>query len=105
MGIRFRDWQEEAYDEFKKYNFKGIIKVGTGKGKTVFAIYCIQKFLKENSDFRTCIIVPTINLMFQWKKEIINFLNTKLYFCCSIKWQTLGKWCEVCLQSTLTLYL
>lgn len=75
MRIKLRDWQEEAYQKFEKNNFRGILEVGTGKGKTIFAIYCIQKFIEENENFRTCIVVPTINLMKQWKREIIKFLE------------------------------
>lgn len=75
MKIELRDWQKDAFIEFKRSNYKGILKVGTGKGKTIFAIYCIKQFLRENGDFRTCVIVPTINLMFQWKKELLKFLE------------------------------
>ena len=71
MKIDLREWQNEAYEAFKKNNFNGILKVGTGKGKTVFAIYCINQ-LQPN---RTCIIVPTINLMFQWQEAILKFSN------------------------------
>ncbi|MBW6452122.1 MAG: DEAD/DEAH box helicase family protein [DPANN group archaeon] len=75
MGIILREWQNDAYKIFKNNNYNGILKVGTGKGKTVFAIYCIKQFMKDNPDYRTCIIVPTINLMFQWKAELLKFLD------------------------------
>ncbi len=75
MEIKLSGRQEEAYEAFKKNNYNGILKVGTGKGKTIFAIYCIKEFLRENNEFRTCVIVPTINLMFQWKKELVKFLE------------------------------
>lgn len=75
MEIKLREWQEDAYKVFKKNNYNGILKVGTGKGKTVFAIHCINEFMNENPNYRTCIIVPTINLMFQWKKELLKFLD------------------------------
>lgn len=75
MEITLRDWQKRAYDVFKENQFKGILKVGTGKGKTVFAIHCIKEFMSEKEGFRTCVIVPTINLMFQWRKELLKFLD------------------------------
>jgi superfamily II DNA or RNA helicase len=75
MEITLRSWQKEAYSAFKKSNFNGILKVGTGKGKTVFGIYCIQEFLKTNPQHKTCIIVPTINLLHQWKNELIKFMG------------------------------
>jgi len=75
MNISLRLWQEEAYEDFQNNNYKGILKVGTGKGKTVFGIYCIKKFMEDNPDFKTCIVVPTINLMFQWRDELSKFLD------------------------------
>ena len=75
MEITLRSWQKDAYQSFENNNFNGILKVGTGKGKTIFAIYCIKEFLRINPLFRTCIIVPTINLMFQWKNELIKFMG------------------------------
>ena len=75
MEITLRSWQKDAYQSFENNNFNGILKVGTGKGKTIFAIYCIKEFLRINPLFRTCIIVPTINLMFQWKNELIKFMD------------------------------
>jgi len=75
MTIELRNWQKDAFKRFSDNAYKGILKVGTGKGKTVFAIYCIQELMKENKIAKTAIIVPTINLMHQWRKELIKFLD------------------------------
>lgn len=77
MEINLRQWQREAYEVFERNNHKGILKVGTGKGKTVFGIYCIKKLREKKPNSRICIIVPTINLMFQWRSQLIKILDWK----------------------------
>lgn len=57
------DWQKSAYNRWA-VSKKGIIIGCTGSGKTLFAMYCIQKV-----GVNTLIIVPTIALMNQWIKE------------------------------------
>lgn len=71
--IKLRDWQILAFDEFKNQNYKGILSVATGKGKTIFAIHCINQLNSFKKNFRTAIIVPTVNLLKQWKDELVKF--------------------------------
>ena len=63
--MKLRQWQEKAFPLWwaKK---RGIIKVVTGGGKTVFAIHCLTKYLKEQKDNSIFIIVPSIALLDQW---------------------------------------
>ena len=69
--MQLRDWQKDAYDKLKKQNFKGVVKVASGKGKTVLGIKIIEDVLKKG---KVLVVVPTINLMMQWEKEIAKFL-------------------------------
>ena len=66
--IQLRKWQEEAYNKIKNNN-NGIIEASTGSGKTIIGL----KLIEDNQDKKILIIVPTIILMTQWKKEIIKF--------------------------------
>ena len=63
--MKLRQWQEKAFPLWwaKK---RGIIKVVTGGGKTVFAIHCLTKYLEEQKDNPIFIIVPSIALLDQW---------------------------------------
>jgi superfamily II DNA or RNA helicase len=63
--LKLRQWQEKAFPLWwaKK---RGIVKVVTGGGKTVFAIYCLTKYLEEQKDNSIFIIVPSIALLDQW---------------------------------------
>lgn len=60
-----REWQIAALG-FWKENFKGIVKVVTGGGKTVFAFLCIGEFIKLFPEKKVLIVVPTITLLDQW---------------------------------------
>jgi superfamily II DNA or RNA helicase len=63
--LKLRQWQEKAFPLWwaKK---RGIVKVVTGGGKTVFAIHCLTKYLEEQKDNSIFIIVPSIALLDQW---------------------------------------
>jgi superfamily II DNA or RNA helicase len=63
--LKLRQWQEKAFPLWwaKK---RGIVKVVTGGGKTVFAIHCLTKYLEEQKDNSIFIVVPSIALLDQW---------------------------------------
>jgi superfamily II DNA or RNA helicase len=63
--LKLREWQAKAFPLWwaKK---RGIVKVVTGGGKTVFAIHCLAKHLEENKDHSIFIVVPSIALLDQW---------------------------------------
>jgi superfamily II DNA or RNA helicase len=60
-----RDWQKEAYIRWYENGSNGIFLGCTGSGKSIAAMYCMQK-----RGVRTIIVVPTIALMNQWRAEI-----------------------------------
>ncbi len=71
--MKLREWQENAFPLWwaKK---RGIIKVVTGGGKTVFAIHCLKRYLEEEPDKSILIVVPSIALLDQWYEGIsLNF--------------------------------
>jgi len=71
--LKLREWQENAFPLWwaKK---RGIIKVVTGGGKTVFAIHCLRKYLEEEPNKSILIVVPSIALLDQWYEGIsLNF--------------------------------
>ena len=73
--MKLREWQEKAFPLWwvKK---RGIIKVVTGGGKTVFAIHCLKKYLEEEPNKSILIVVPSIALLDQWYEGIsLNFKN------------------------------
>ena len=69
-----RDWQLEALKKWQE-NFRGIIKVVTGAGKTIFAEQCMRLFHARFSAGKSIIIVPTTALMDQWVVSLQEDLN------------------------------
>ena len=68
--MKLREWQETAFPLW--WNRKrGIVKVVTGGGKTVFAIYCLKQYLEENPNNSILIVVPSIALLDQWYEGLL----------------------------------
>ncbi|MFD2586064.1 DEAD/DEAH box helicase family protein [Croceitalea marina] len=68
-----RDYQQEAIDCWIKDDYKGFFEMATGTGKTYTALFA-SLALKEKLGGKCFILVlvPTISLAEQWKKEIKN---------------------------------
>lgn len=62
--IKLRPYQIKAIGKWKEKNYRGILSMATGTGKTIIAIKCITPFLKEGNI--GLIIVPTKALLKQW---------------------------------------
>ena len=74
--MKLRDWQENAFPLWWERK-RGIIKVVTGGGKTVFAIHCLTKYLEENKSNSILIVVPSIALLDQWYESLSLSFSSK----------------------------
>ncbi|MBC6405227.1 MAG: DEAD/DEAH box helicase family protein [Rhodospirillales bacterium] len=61
-----RAWQKNALRAWEKASRRGIAKVVTGGGKTVFAELCMSRVLDDYNAAHFVILVPTISLLDQW---------------------------------------
>ncbi len=68
-----REYQTEAYEKWVKNNFKGMFAMATGTGKTLTALNCVLNEFNKSSNYRALVLVPTIELVNQWKEEIQKF--------------------------------
>jgi superfamily II DNA or RNA helicase len=64
-----RRWQGEAVELWER-SMRGIARVVTGGGKTVFAYMCMERFFGQHPDGSAIIVVPTIALLDQWFVDI-----------------------------------
>jgi len=62
--IKLRNYQKDALKKWF-HNKKGAVVMPTGAGKTIFAMKIIEKVSSS-----TFIVVPTLDLVNQWKKEL-----------------------------------
>ena len=76
--MKLREWQEAAFPLWWERK-RGIVKVVTGGGKTVFAIHCLKKYLEENTNNTIFIVVPSIALLDQWHEGLqLSFKNNEI---------------------------
>ena len=62
--------QAESVNKWLKSNGKGTVVAGTGVGKTVIAIKCIQRVRTKYPNLSVLVIVPTDLLKDQWESEL-----------------------------------
>ena len=74
--MKLREWQAKAFPLWWSKK-RGIVKVVTGGGKTVFAIHCLTKYLEKNKDHSIFIVVPSIALLDQWYEGLQKDFNEK----------------------------
>ncbi len=74
-----RNYQKEAYDNWKKNNYQGVFAMATGTGKTITSLNCILNEYKAFGEYKAIILVPSIALLNQWEKEVEQF-NFKRIF-------------------------
>ncbi len=65
-----RDYQKEALIAWIKNDYKGVIALPTGSGKTVVAIAALA-----NVNLRALIVAFTKEQLYQWKRALIDFTN------------------------------
>jgi superfamily II DNA or RNA helicase len=67
---RLREYQENALDAWRAKNFRGVLEMATGTGKTLTASKCIDEILGRNGTSMVLVVVPLIFLASQWAKEL-----------------------------------
>jgi len=65
-------FQKEAVSSWINANYKGILSMATGSGKTYTALKALE-YVKNNK--LSLIIVPSLDLIDQWEKEILSEYN------------------------------
>ncbi len=65
-----RPYQEEALKAWRSNDYRGIVSLPTGAGKTIVAIAALAEL-----NLRTLIVVYTKEQMFQWREKILEFTD------------------------------
>jgi superfamily II DNA or RNA helicase len=68
-----RPYQIEAYKNWVNNDYTGIFAMATGTGKTITALNCLLNLYQQESTYKAVILVPTVALLQQWKKECESF--------------------------------
>lgn len=68
-----RQYQKDAYFNWKKNNDSGIFAMATGTGKTITSLNCLLREYETNGFYHNLIVVPTTVLLEQWEEELLKF--------------------------------
>ncbi len=71
-SVELRVYQNEALDRWRRAGMRGILVLPTAAGKTYIALKAISLLNKQ-----TLIVVPTLDLVDQWRKRVTDFLNVE----------------------------
>lgn len=66
FNANLRDYQKEAIEKWKENNFRGVIALPTGAGKTIIGIKAIEEVRVP-----TLIVTFTREQLLQWKEQIV----------------------------------
>ena len=69
-NVALRDYQIEALNNWSRARSRGVLVLPTAAGKTFIALIAIQQL-----NVQTLIVVPTLDLIDQWRKRIKDCLN------------------------------
>lgn len=78
-----RKYQEQAYENWKLNNQKGLFAMATGTGKTLTSLNCLLHIYNKFHFYKAIILVPTITLVDQWAEECKKFGFTNITKVCS----------------------
>lgn len=85
-----RDYQVQAFENWKNNNQKGLFVMATGTGKTLTSLNCLLQIYNKTNYYKAIILVPTITLVEQWEGECKKFNFNNIVKVCSKypQWQT-----------------
>lgn len=68
-----REYQKEAFENWRNNNQKGLFAMATGTGKTITSLNCLYEIYKRKGYYKALILVPTLTLLNQWEEECRKF--------------------------------
>jgi superfamily II DNA or RNA helicase len=73
FGMKLRDYQIEAITSWTNNNYRGILEMATGTGKTLTSLAAVTRLFQEKKRFVMVIVVPYKHLVEQWSEEAEKF--------------------------------
>lgn len=78
-----RDYQKQAFENWKNNKQKGLFAMATGTGKTITSLNCLLEIYNRLGYYKAIILVPTITLVDQWEIECKKFNLCTIIKVCS----------------------
>lgn len=74
-----RDYQKQAFENWKNNKQRGLFAMATGTGKTITSLNCLLEIYKRKGYYKAIILVPTKTLVEQWVEECRKFNFKNIY--------------------------
>ena len=74
-----REYQQQAFENWRNNDQKGLFAMATGTGKTLTSLNCLLEIYKRKGYYKAIILVPTQTLVEQWLEECKKFDFNKVY--------------------------
>lgn len=74
-----REYQQQAFENWRNNKQKGLFAMATGTGKTITSLNCLLEIYKRYHYYKAIILVPTQTLVEQWIEECKKFDFDKIY--------------------------
>lgn len=68
-----RPYQRDAYKNWERNGYRGVLSMATGTGKTITALAALVSFYKERGEILSVIACPYKHLVDQWVREARSF--------------------------------
>lgn len=78
-----REYQKQAFENWKNNKQKGLFAMATGTGKTITSLNCLLEIYNKLGYYKAIILVPTITLVEQWEIECKKFKFSNIIKVCS----------------------
>lgn len=78
-----REYQKQAFENWKNNKQKGLFAMATGTGKTITSLNCLLEIYNKLGYYKAIILVPTITLVEQWEIECKKFNFSNIIKVCS----------------------
>ena len=78
-----REYQKQAFENWKNNKQKGLFAMATGTGKTITSLNCLLEIYNRRGYYKAIILVPTITLVEQWEIECKKFNFSTIIKVCS----------------------
>ena len=78
-----REYQKQAFENWKNNKQKGLFAMATGTGKTITSLNCLLEIYNRYGYYKAIILVPTITLVEQWEAECRKFNFSTIIKVCS----------------------
>lgn len=78
-----REYQQQAFENWKHNKQKGLFAMATGTGKTITSLNCLLEIYNKLGYYKAIILVPTITLVEQWENECKKFNFSTIIKVCS----------------------